>query len=127
MHVLYIYMPRVYVAFILDMIIIFNNIINNSHLPAWYFLSDQDGKQGIYNCWPYGHHYCTLWVGLSLKTPLQGTYIASACFKDGANNLKSISTLLHRVSLHETRWAHCGIALYNILKCVCWWNVPLPP
>ena len=34
------------------MIIIFNNIINNSHPPAWYFLSDQDRKQGIYNCWP---------------------------------------------------------------------------
>ena len=29
----------------------------------------------------YGHHYCTLWVGLSLEIPLQGTYIASACFE----------------------------------------------
>ena len=55
MHVLYIYMPRVYVAFILDMIIIFNNIINNSRPPAFFF-SDQDGKQGIYDCWPYITH-----------------------------------------------------------------------
>ena len=30
-------MPRVYVAFILDMKIVFNKIINNSRLPAWYF------------------------------------------------------------------------------------------
>ena len=30
-------MPRVYVVFILDMKIVFNKIINNSRLPAWYF------------------------------------------------------------------------------------------
>ena len=51
-------MPRVYVAFILDMII-FNKIINNNRPPAWYF-SDQDGKQGIYNCWPNKHSYKNL-------------------------------------------------------------------
>ena len=45
MHVLYIYMPRVYVAFILDMIIIFNKIINNSRPPAWYFSLTRTGSK----------------------------------------------------------------------------------
>ena len=45
MHVLYIYMPRVYVAFILDMIIIFNKIINNSRPPAWYFSLTRTGNK----------------------------------------------------------------------------------
>ena len=38
-------MPRVYVAFILDMIIIFNNIINNSRPPAWYFSLTRTGNK----------------------------------------------------------------------------------
>ena len=56
MHVFFIhlYAPRVYVTFILDMKIVFNKIINNSRPPArMEFFSDQDGKQGIYNYWPY--------------------------------------------------------------------------
>ena len=49
-------MPRVYVAFILDVKIVFNNIINNSRPPArMVFFCDQDGKQEIYNCWPNTH------------------------------------------------------------------------
>ena len=38
-------MPRVYVAFILDMIIIFNKIINNSRPPAWYFSLTRTGNK----------------------------------------------------------------------------------
>ena len=37
--------PRVYVAFILDMIIIFNKIINNSRPPAWYFSLTRTGNK----------------------------------------------------------------------------------
>ena len=42
---LYIYMPIVYVAFILDMKIIFNKIINNSRPPAWYFSLTRTGNK----------------------------------------------------------------------------------
>ena len=45
MHVLYIYVPRVYVAFILDMKIIFNKIINNNRPPAWYFSLTRTGNK----------------------------------------------------------------------------------
>ena len=37
--------PRVYVAFILDMIIAFNEIINNNLLPAWYFSLIRTGSK----------------------------------------------------------------------------------
>ena len=37
--------PRVYVAFILDMIIAFNKIINNNRLPAWYFSLTRMGNK----------------------------------------------------------------------------------
>ena len=38
-------MPRVYVAFTLDMIIIFNKIMNNSRPPAWYFSLTRTGNK----------------------------------------------------------------------------------
>ena len=37
--------PRVYVTFTLDMIIVFNKIINNSRLPAWYFSLTRMGNK----------------------------------------------------------------------------------
>ena len=37
--------PRVHVALILDMIIVFNNIINNSCPPAWYFSLTRMGNK----------------------------------------------------------------------------------
>ena len=42
---IHIYMPRVYVAFILDMKIVFNKIINNSRPPAWYFSLTRTGNK----------------------------------------------------------------------------------
>ena len=41
------YMPKVYVAFILDMKIIFNKIINNSHPPTWYFSLTRTGNKEL--------------------------------------------------------------------------------
>ena len=37
--------PIVYVGFILDMIIVFNKIINNGCLPAWYFSLTRTGNK----------------------------------------------------------------------------------
>ena len=37
--------PRVYVAFTLDKIIVFNKIINNSRPPAWYFSLTRTGNK----------------------------------------------------------------------------------
>ena len=37
--------PKVYVAFILDMIIVFNKIINNSRPPTWYFSLTKTGNK----------------------------------------------------------------------------------
>ena len=47
MYALYMYMHRVYVAFILDMKIVFNNIINNSRPPAWYFSLTRTGNKAF--------------------------------------------------------------------------------
>ena len=38
-------MPRVYVAFILDVKIVFNKIINNSRPPTWYFSLTRTGNK----------------------------------------------------------------------------------
>ena len=39
--------PRVYVAFILDMMVVFNKIINNSRPPAWYFSLTRTGNKEL--------------------------------------------------------------------------------
>ena len=82
--------PRVYVAFILDMIIAFNKIINNSRPPAWYFSLTRTGNKEfiivglILKCILFEISYIailasilTYWIGWNFLNKMCSVFICS--------------------------------------------------